>query len=103
MGTVGRLIVEMLEVNGVDRVYCVPGESYLPVLDALLQSPVDVVTCHHESAAGFMALADARLTGVPGVCLVSRGPGASNAANAVHCAQQDAAPLLLLVGQVERS
>ncbi len=99
--TVGRLIVDTLAANGIDRVFCVPGESYLGLLDALYgRTDVDTVVCRHESGAGFMALADARLTGRPGVACVSRGPGASNAAIAVHTAQQDAVPFILLVGQV---
>jgi len=100
--TAAQLLVAELEAHGVDRVFCVPGESYLAVLDALYGRPIEVVTCRHESGAGFMAVADAKLTGRPGVCLVSRGPGASNAGIAVHTAQQDAAPLVLFVGQVER-
>jgi acetolactate synthase-1/2/3 large subunit len=96
------LLVAELEAHGVDRAFCVPGESYLAVLDALYGRPVEVVTCRHEGGAGFMAVADAKLTGRPGICLVSRGPGASNAAIAVHTAQQDAVPLLLFVGQIER-
>jgi acetolactate synthase I/II/III large subunit len=97
-----QLLVATLEAHGVDRIFCVPGESYLAVLDALYGRPIEVVTCRHESGAGFMAVADAKLTGRPGVCFVSRGPGASNAAIAVHTAQQDAAPLVLFVGQIER-
>jgi acetolactate synthase I/II/III large subunit len=100
--TVGQIIVAILEANGIDRVFGVPGESFLPVLDALRDSTIDTVTCRHESSAGFMALADARLTGRPGICLVSRGPGATNASIAVHTAQQDGLPLMLLVGQVAR-
>ncbi len=100
--TAAQLLVAELEAHRVDRVFCVPGESYLAVLDALYGRPIEVVTCRHEIGAGYMAVADAKLTGRPGVCLVSRGPGASNAAIAVHTAQQDAAPLLLFVGQVER-
>lgn len=97
------LLIDTLVLHGVDRVFCVPGESYLSVLDGLSQHPtVDVVTCRHESGAGFMALADARLTGRPGVAFVSRGPGTMNAAIAVHSAEQDATPLILFVGQVER-
>jgi acetolactate synthase-1/2/3 large subunit len=80
----------------------VPGERFLPVLDALRDSTIDTVTCRHESSAGFMALADARLTGRPGVCLASRGPGATNASIALHTAQQDGLPLVLLIGQVAR-
>ena len=99
--TAGQLIVETLVGHGIDRVFCVPGESYLGLLDALYgRDDIDTVVCRHEAGAGFMALADARLTGRPGVACVSRGPGASNAAIAVHTAQQDAVPFLLLVGQV---
>jgi acetolactate synthase-1/2/3 large subunit len=102
MTTAAEMLVEFLAAQGVTRAFCVPGESYVAVLDALHAHPViDLVTCRHESGAGFMALADARLTGVPGVALVSRGPGACNASIAVHTAQQDAVPLLLIVGQVE--
>lgn len=101
MATVGELIVETLAAHKIDRVFCVPGESYLGLLDALHgRSDVDAVVCRHESGAGFMALADARLSGRPGVACVSRGPGASNAAIAVHTAQQDAVPFILIVGQV---
>lgn len=98
--TAGQVLVSILVANGVDRVFSVPGESFLPVLDAFINSDIDVVTCHHESSAGFMALADARMTGKLGVCLVSRGPGATNAAIAVHTAEQDGLPLILFVGQV---
>lgn len=101
MPTGGEIVVETLRRFGVDRVFCVPGESYLGLLDALYGRPdIDTVVCRHEGGAGFMAVADARLTGRPGVVCVSRGPGASNAAIAVHTAQQDAVPLVLLVGQV---
>jgi acetolactate synthase I/II/III large subunit len=103
MSTVAQVIINMLAVNGIDRVFCVPGESYLPVLDALFdERSIDVVTCRHEGSAGYMALTDARLTGRPGVCMVSRGPGAMNAAIALHTAEQDCLPLLLLIGQVPR-
>lgn len=101
MPTAGELIVATLAAHGIDRVFCVPGESYLGLLDALYGQPgIDTVTCRHEAGAGFMAIADARLTGRPAAVCVSRGPGASNAAIAVHTAQQDAVPLLLLIGQV---
>ncbi|MBO6561057.1 MAG: pyruvate decarboxylase [Nisaea sp.] len=101
MASVGRLIVDTLVRNGIDRVFCVPGESYLGLLDALYgRDDIDTVVCRHEAGAGFMALADARLSGVPGIACVSRGPGASNAAIAVHTAQQDAVPFILIVGQV---
>jgi acetolactate synthase-1/2/3 large subunit len=101
MSTVGEFIVDSLVAHGIDRVFCVPGESYLGLLDALYgRNDIDTVVCRHEAGAGFMALADARLTGRAGVACVSRGPGASNAAIAVHTAQQDGVPFLLLVGQV---
>ncbi len=97
-------LLSVLQTHGIDRVFLVPGESYLGILDALYDFPgIDAVTCRHESGAGFMAVADARLTGRPGVALVSRGPGASNASVAVHTAQQDALPLILIVGQVPRA
>jgi acetolactate synthase-1/2/3 large subunit len=67
------LLVAELEAHGVDRVFCVPGESYLAVLDALYGRPVEVITCRHEGGAGFMAVADAKLTGRPGICLVTSG------------------------------
>ncbi len=99
--TVAELIVESLAAHAIDRIFCVPGESYLGLLDALHgRSDIDTVVCRHESGAGFMALADARLTGRPGIACVSRGPGASNAAIAVHTAQQDGVPFILIVGQV---
>ena len=91
-----------LAQNGVDRCFNVPGESYVAIMDALHAHPsIDLVTARQEGGAGFMAVADARFTGRPGVALVSRGPGACNASIAVHTAQQDAVPMLLIVGQVE--
>jgi len=102
--TAARVLVESLRARKVDRVFCVPGESYLSVLDAFVDAPdIQVVTCRHEGGAGFMAVSDAKLTHRPGVLLVSRGPGATNAAIAVHVAEQDAVPLLVLIGQVARS
>ena len=100
----GRLIADALLAQGVDRVFCVPGESYLPLLDALYdrRDRIQVVTCRHEGGAVFMAEAHAKLTGRPGVCLVTRGPGACNASIGVHTAYQDSTPLILLVGQVHR-
>ncbi|MEI6719204.1 MAG: thiamine pyrophosphate-dependent enzyme [Betaproteobacteria bacterium] len=102
--TGGQVLIRTLRAAGVDRIFCVPGESFLGALDACYDEPsIDVVCCRHESGAGLMAVADARLTGKPGICLVSRGPGASNAVLAVHVAQQDAVPLILIIGQVERA
>jgi acetolactate synthase-1/2/3 large subunit len=100
--TGGRLIVDCLRAQGVDRVFCVPGESYLPVLDALADGGVDVVVARQEGGAAMMAEADGKITGRPGVCLVTRGPGATNAAAGVHVAKQDSTPMVLLVGQIGR-
>ncbi|PJG48158.1 thiamine pyrophosphate-binding protein [Sphingobium sp. LB126] len=101
--TGGRLLVEALVARGVDHVFCVPGESYLAVLDALVDEPgIRVVTCRHESGAANMAEAYGKLTGKPGICMVTRGPGATNAAIGVHTAQQDSTPMILFVGQIGR-
>ncbi len=102
MTTSAQFLVKYLEKVGVTRAYCVPGESYLPVLDAFIDSSIELITCYHESSAGFMAVADGRVTGTPGICLVSRGPGATNAAIALHTAEQDGVPLIMFVGQVAR-
>ena len=103
MARAADILVETLVAHGSDRLFCVPGESYLALLDALAgQSRIDVVVCRHEGGAGFMAIADAKLTGKPGLVAVSRGPGATNAAIAIHSAQQDAVPLVVLIGQVAR-
>jgi acetolactate synthase-1/2/3 large subunit len=102
--TSSHALLSVLSANGIDRVFLVPGESYLGILDALADFPqIDVVTCRHEAGAGFMACADGRLTRRPGVVLVSRGPGATNASIALHTAQQDAIPLLLIVGQIPKA
>lgn len=89
----------------VERAFCVPGESYLAILDEMysVRDRFSLVSCRHESGAGFMAEAYGRLTGRPGICLVSRGPGAANAAGAVHMAAQAGTPMLLLIGQVPRA
>ncbi len=96
-------IVESLKAHGVARVYCVPGESYLALLDAFHDSGIAVIVCRHEGGAGFMACAEAKLTGRPSVVLVSRGPGATNASIAMHMAEQDALPVIMMVGQVSRA
>ena len=95
-------IVASLKAHGVARVYCVPGESYLALLDALHKSGIEIIICRHEGGAGFMAMAEAKLTGKPVVLLVSRGPGATNASIAVHSAEQDGVPLIVMIGQVAR-
>jgi len=98
------LLVDCLAAHGVDRVFCVPGESYLAALDALHDSnAIETVICRHEGGAGLAAIGDAKLTGRPGVAFVSRGPGATNASIAVHVAEQDAVPLVLFIGQVPRA
>jgi acetolactate synthase I/II/III large subunit len=101
-----RILVDQLLVHGADTVFCVPGESYLPVLDALYE-PVEaglvrLVSARHEGGAAFMAEAYGKLTGKPGLCFVTRGPGASNAAIGVHTAFHDSTPLILFIGQVAR-
>ncbi len=100
--TAARILVDQLLVHGADAAYCVPGESYLGVLDALHDTPIRLVTTRHEAAAANMAVAYGKLTGRPGICLVTRAPGAAHAAVGVHTAYQDSVPLLLLVGQVPR-
>lgn len=102
--TGGRVVVEMLRAHRIDTVFCVPGESFLPILDALYDAPeIAVVTCRHEHGAAMMTEAFGKLTGRPAACLVTRGPGACNAAIGVHTAFQDSTPMLLLIGQVERA
>ncbi|MYM19680.1 acetolactate synthase [Brevibacterium sp. 5221] len=96
----GHLIVRQLERQGVERVYCVPGESYLDVLDGLYDSQIQTVVCRQEGGVGNMAVAEGRLTGLPGVAAVTRGPGAANTMIAVHTAFQDATPLIVLVGLI---
>jgi acetolactate synthase-1/2/3 large subunit len=98
----GQLIVEALKANGVKRISCVPGESYLAVLDALYESGIEVLVCRQEGGAAMMADSWGRLTGEPGICMVTRGPGATNASAGLHIAHQDSIPMILFVGQVGR-
>ena len=102
--TGARHLVDALVAHGVDRVFCVPGESYLPVLDALtdVADRIQVIACRMETGAANMAEAHGKLTGRPGVCMVTRGPGATHASVGVHTAQQDSTPMLLFIGQVAR-
>ena len=103
MPKVSSVFIQTLKNNNVDRFFCVPGESYLPVMNELVSNPIfDVVTCRHEGGAGFMAIADAKCTGNPGVAYVSRGPGATNISIAVHSAHQGGIPLVIFIGQVSR-
>jgi acetolactate synthase-1/2/3 large subunit len=100
--TAARRLVETLVMNGIDRVFCVPGESYLAVLDALadVRDRIQVIACRHEAGAANMAEAYGKLTGRPGVCMVTRGPGATHASIGVHTAHQDSTPMILFVGQI---
>jgi acetolactate synthase-1/2/3 large subunit len=101
--TVARLLAESLEAHDVDQIFCVPGESYIGLTSALIErNSVRVIVCRHEGGAGFMAVADGRLRDRAGVCVVSRGPGLSNAMVSLHSAYHDATPVVMLVGQVER-
>ena len=103
MPKVSSVFIETLKNHKVDRFFCVPGESYLPVMNELVSNPIiDVVTCRHEGGAGFMAVADAKCTGEPGIAYVSRGPGATNISIAVHSAHQGGIPMIVFVGQVSR-
>ncbi len=98
----GQILVDQLKAEGVRRVFSVPGESYLAVLDGLYQSGIENVVARHEGGAAMMAEATGKLTRRPGVALVTRGPGATNASSGVHVARQDSTPMLLLVGQIAR-
>ncbi len=102
--TAAQSLVRVLLAEGVTHVFCVPGESYLAVLDALadVQGRMTVVTCRHEAGAANMAVAHGKLTGRPGICMVTRGPGATHASIGVHTARQDSVPMILFVGQVAR-
>ncbi|MFG1462595.1 thiamine pyrophosphate-binding protein [Xanthobacter sp. DSM 24535] len=101
----GQILVDALRIHGADRIFGVPGESALPVFDALHEGEKGVrfVMCRHEANASHMAEADGKLTGLPGLCLVSRGPGAMHATVGVHTAWQDSTPMILIVGQVPRT
>ena len=101
--TGARLLVQTLVANGADRVFLVPGESYLAVLDAMVDAPeIDPIICRQEGGAAIMADADGKMTGRPGICFVTRGPGATNASAGVHIAFQDSTPMILFIGQVAR-
>ena len=99
----GRLLVDCLVAQGADRIFTVPGESFLAVLDALHDcAEIETIVCRQEGGAAFMACADGAMTGKPGVCFVTRGPGATNASIGVHVAMQDSQPMLLFIGDVDR-
>src|SRR5262249_30079776 len=94
-----EVLVDQLRIHGVRHVFCVPGESYLAVLDAFHDSDLTVTVCRQEAGAAIMAEAVGKVTGRPGVCFVTRGPGATNAAHGIHIARQDSTPLVMFVGQ----
>jgi len=99
--TGGQLVVDALVANAVTQAFCVPGESFLPILDALHDTPsIRLTVARQEGGAAMMADAHAKLTGRPGICLVTRGPGAANAYAGVHVAAQDSTPMIVLVGQI---
>lgn len=102
--TGGQVLVDALRINGVERAFCVPGESYLAVLDALhdARDDIELIVCRQEGGAAYMAEAYGKLTGKPGICFVTRGPGATNASVGVHTAFQDSTPMILFIGQVAR-
>src|SRR5271170_7511346 len=97
-----EVLVDQLRIHGVRHVFCVPGESYLAVLDAFHDSDLTVTVCRQEGGAAMMAEAVGKVIGRPGVCFVTRGPGATNASHGIHIAKQDSSPLVLFVGQVAR-
>ncbi|HEV2624264.1 MAG TPA: thiamine pyrophosphate-binding protein [Xanthobacteraceae bacterium] len=97
-----EVLVDQLRIHGVRHVFCVPGESYLAVLDAFHDSDLTVTVCRQEGGAAIMAESFGKVTGRPGVCFVTRGPGATNAAHGIHIARQDSSPLVMFVGQVAR-
>lgn len=98
----GRILVDQLQIQGVERLTCVPGESFLAVLDALHDASIDVLVCRQEGGAAIMAEAYGKLTGRPGICFVTRGPGSMNGSHGIHIAAQDSTPMIMFVGQVER-
>lgn len=99
----GQILVDQLKAQGVVRVFSVPGESFLAVLDGLLDSGIENIVCRHEGGAAMMAEATGKLAGRPGVAFVTRGPGATNASSGVHVARQDSTPMVLFVGQIARN
>lgn len=102
MRTAAEVLVDQLIVHGVRHAFCVPGESYLAVLDAFHDRDIAVTVCRQEGGAAMMAEATGKATGRPGVCFVTRGPGATNASAGIHIAQQDSTPMVMFVGQVAR-
>jgi acetolactate synthase-1/2/3 large subunit len=100
--TGGEILIDQLVVHGVQHAFCVPGESYLAALDAFYDRPITLTVCRQEGGAAMMAEAIGKATGRPGICFVTRGPGATNASPGIHIARQDSTPLIVFVGQVAR-
>jgi len=100
--TGGQILIDQLQLHGVRQVFCVPGESYLDALNALHDSPIKTVICRQEGGAAMMAEAQGKLSGLPGICFVTRGPGITNASAAIHIADQDSTPLIVFAGQIQR-
>ena len=100
--TAAEVLIDQLRIHGVGHVFCVPGESYLAALDAFHDSDIAVTVCRQEGGAAMMAEAVGKATGRPGVCFVTRGPGATNASPGIHIARQDSTPVVMFVGQVAR-
>jgi acetolactate synthase I/II/III large subunit len=98
----GQVLIDQLVIHGADHLFCVPGESYLAALDAMHDAPLEVTVCRNEGGAAMMAEAYGKLTGRPGICFVTRGPGATNASPGIHIARQDSTPVILFVGQIAR-
>jgi acetolactate synthase-1/2/3 large subunit len=101
--TGAKILVDQLKLHGADRIFTVPGESFLAVLDALHDAnDIETIVCRQEGGAAIMAEADGKLTGKPGICFVTRGPGATNASSGLHIAMQDSSPMILFIGQIDR-
>ena len=100
--TGAEVLIDQLVIHGVRHLFCVPGESYIAALDAFHDRDVAITICRQESGAAIMAEAQGKATGRPGICFVTRGPGATNAAAGLHIARQDSTPLILFVGQISR-
>src|SRR5437763_6469375 len=100
--TGAEVLIDQLVIHGVRHLFCVPGESYIAALDALHAAPIAITVCRQEGGASIMAEAVGKATGRPGICFVTRGPGATNAASGLHVARQDSTPMILFVGQVAR-
>jgi acetolactate synthase-1/2/3 large subunit len=100
--TGGEILIDQLVAQGVKEAFCVPGESYLAALDAFYDRKIELIVCRQEGGAACMAEAVGKTTGRPGICFVTRGPGATNASAGIHIAKQDSTPMIVFVGQIAR-